>query len=197
MPARLPDAPRGPGHPLVEPGPELTRDQVERYSRHLLLADVGRQGQRRLLNARVLVVGAGGLGCPTILYLAAAGVGTIGVIDDDLVDLSNLQRQVLHRVEDVGRPKVDSAADAVTRLNPEVTVRRHQARLTPENAAEIAADYDLIIDGSDNLPTRYVSDDAAASTGIPLVWGSVLRFDGQASVFWAGHGPRYRPNHYN
>ena len=181
-----------PFDPLVEPGAELTREELERYSRHLTLAQFGPEGQRRLKNARVLVVGAGGLGAPALQYLAAAGVGTLGVVDDDVVSVSNLQRQVIHTVADVGRPKVDSAADAVARLNPLVTVRTHDTRLSTGNALEILGQYDLVLDGADNFATRYLVADAAELTGIPVVWGSILRFDGQVSVFWAGRGPVYR-----
>ncbi len=178
--------------PLVGPGPELTADEVRRYARHLILPGVGALGQRRLRNARVLVVGAGGLGSPALLYLAAAGIGTIGVVDDDLVDLSNLQRQVLHGVGDVGRPKVDSARDRIAQVDPSIRVRCHSTRLDAGNALEILGEYDLVLDGTDNFPTRYLVDDACAILGIPDVWGSVFRFDGQVSVFWAGHGPTYR-----
>ncbi|MGX5669750.1 molybdopterin-synthase adenylyltransferase MoeB [Kocuria rhizophila] len=178
--------------PLVEPAAELTREELERYSRHLTLAQFGPEGQRRLKNARVLVVGAGGLGAPALQYLAAAGVGTLGIVDDDVVSVSNLQRQVIHTVADVGRPKVDSAADAVARLNPLVSVRTHDTRLSTENTLEILGQYDLVLDGADNFATRYLVADAAELTGIPVVWGSILRFDGQVSVFWAGHGPVYR-----
>lgn len=181
-----------PFDPLVEPATDLTREELERYSRHLTLAQFGPEGQRRLKNARVLVVGAGGLGAPALQYLAAAGVGTLGIVDDDVVSVSNLQRQVIHTVADVGRPKVDSAADAVARLNPLVTVRTHDTRLSTENALEILGQYDLVLDGADNFATRYLVADAAELTGIPVVWGSILRFDGQVSVFWAGHGPVYR-----
>jgi len=178
--------------PLVEPGTDLTAEEVSRYSRHLLLPEIGRAGQRRLKNARVLVVGAGGLGSPVLLYLAAAGVGTIGVVDDDDVDASNLQRQVVHGTADVGRPKVDSAAEAVARVNPLVRVVRHHGRVTADNALDLAAGYDLVLDGTDNFPTRYLVSDACVLTRTPLVWGSILRFDGQVSVFWAEHGPTYR-----
>ncbi|QMS55570.1 molybdopterin-synthase adenylyltransferase MoeB [Kocuria varians] len=181
-----------PFEPLVGPAERLTREELERYSRHLTLERFGPEGQRRLKNARVLVVGAGGLGAPALQYLAAAGVGTLGVVDDDVVSVSNLQRQVIHTVEDLGRPKVDSAADAVARLNPLVTVRTHDTRLTTENALEILGQYDLVLDGADNFPTRYLVADAAELTGTPVVWGSILRFDGQVSVFWPGHGPVYR-----
>ncbi|MDO4918270.1 molybdopterin-synthase adenylyltransferase MoeB [Kocuria sp.] len=178
--------------PLVAPAAELTREELERYSRHLTLTQFGPEGQRRLKNARVLVVGAGGLGAPALQYLAAAGVGTLGIVDDDTVSVSNLQRQVIHTVADVGRPKVDSAAAAVARLNPLVEVRTHETRLSPENALGIFAQYDLVLDGADNFATRYLVADAAELSGIPVVWGSILRFDGQVSVFWAGHGPVYR-----
>lgn len=178
--------------PLVAPASELSREELERYSRHLTLPQLGEEGQRRLKNARVLVIGAGGLGAPALQYLAAAGVGTIGVVDDDVVSVSNLQRQVVHGMADIGRPKVDSAADAVSRLNPLVTVHRHPERLSTDNALEIFSGYDLIMDGADNFGTRFLVSDAAELTGIPVVWGSILRFDGQVSVFWSGHGPVYR-----
>ncbi|MFI7481530.1 molybdopterin-synthase adenylyltransferase MoeB [Kocuria sp. M1R5S2] len=178
--------------PLVAPGPDLTREELERYARHLTLPGIGPEGQRRLKNARVLVVGAGGLGSPALQYLAAAGVGTIGIVDDDVVAVSNLQRQVVHTTADVGRPKAESAADAVAALNPLVDVRTHTVRLGADNAVEILGGYDLVLDGADNFATRYVVSDAAALTGTPCVWGSILRFEGQVSVFWAGHGPTYR-----
>jgi sulfur-carrier protein adenylyltransferase/sulfurtransferase len=178
--------------PLVEPAPGLSTEEVERYSRHLIIPEIGALGQRRLKNARVLVIGAGGLGAPALLYLAAAGVGTIGIIDDDAVDLSNLQRQVIHGVHDVGRPKIESARDAIAELNPLVDVRLHNARLDASNALELFAGYDLILDGADNFATRYLVNDAAAILGKPYVWGSIFRFDGQVSVFWEQHGPTYR-----
>ncbi len=178
--------------PLVEPAPELTSAEVERYSRHLIIPEIGAVGQRRLKNARVLVIGAGGLGSPALLYLAAAGVGTLGIIDDDHVDLSNLQRQVIHGVADVGRAKIESARDAIAALNPLVDVRLHNVRLDAANALELFADYDLILDGADNFATRYLVNDAAAILGKPYVWGSIFRFDGQVSVFWEKHGPTYR-----
>lgn len=183
--------PPAPG-PLVEPGDALTPDEVERYSRHLIIPEIGTLGQRRLKNAKVLVIGAGGLGSPALLYLAAAGVGTLGIIDDDDVDLSNLQRQVIHGVADVGRPKTESARDAIAALNPLVDVRLHNVRLDASNALELFAGYDLIIDGADNFATRYLVNDAAAILGKPYVWGSIFRFDGQVSVFWEQHGPTYR-----
>jgi adenylyltransferase/sulfurtransferase len=178
--------------PLVEPARDLTPAEVERYSRHLIIPEIGTVGQRRLKNAKVLVIGAGGLGSPALLYLAAAGVGTLGIIDDDDVDLSNLQRQVIHGVADVGRPKIESARDAVAALNPLVDVRLHNVRLDASNALELFADYDLILDGADNFATRYLVNDAAAILGKPYVWGSIFRFDGQVSVFWEKHGPTYR-----
>jgi molybdopterin/thiamine biosynthesis adenylyltransferase/rhodanese-related sulfurtransferase len=178
--------------PLVEPGAELTREEMERYSRHILIPAIGVMGQRRLKNARVLVIGAGGLGSPVLLYLAASGVGTLGIIDDDTVDLSNLQRQVMHGVSTVGRPKVESAAEAVAELNPLVVVHQHNIRLDSSNVLELFASYDLIVDGSDNFATRYLVSDAATLLGKPCVWGSILRFDGQVSVFWNEHGPTYR-----
>ena len=178
--------------PLVEPAADLTSAEVERYSRHLIIPEIGALGQRRLKNAKVLVIGAGGLGSPALLYLAAAGVGTLGIIDDDAVDLSNLQRQVIHGVADVGRPKIESARDAVAGLNPLVDVRLHDVRLDASNALELFSGYDLILDGADNFATRYLVNDAAAILGKPYVWGSIFRFDGQVSVFWEKHGPTYR-----
>ncbi|UNX55191.1 ThiF family adenylyltransferase [Georgenia sp. TF02-10] len=171
--------------PVVAPGPELTAEQVHRYSRHLLLDQLGREGQRRLLAARVLVLGAGGLGSPALLYLAAAGVGHLGIVDDDVVDPSNLQRQVIHTMADVGRPKVDSAAERVAALNPDVAVTRHRLRLDAANAHELLAGYDVVLDGTDNFPTRYLVSDVCAELGIPLVWASILRFDAQVAVFWS------------
>lgn len=178
--------------PLVEPGPDLTAAERQRYSRHLLIPDVGMLGQRRLRAARVLVLGAGGLGSPILMYLAAAGVGTIGIIDDDAVDESNLQRQVIHGEADVGRLKVDSAADEVARINPNVIVERLPYRLTSANAVDVVGGYDVILDGTDNFATRYLVNDACVLAGKPYVWGSIFRFSGQVSVFWAAHGPNYR-----
>ncbi|CAN5199901.1 adenylyltransferase/sulfurtransferase MoeZ [soil metagenome] len=178
--------------PLVEPAAELTAAEAERYSRHVIIPEIGSLGQRRLMNARVLVIGAGGLGSPVLLYLAAAGVGTIGIVDDDVVDVSNLQRQVIHGVSGIGRSKLASAAAAVAELNPAVTVRCHEFRLDSRTALALFADYDLIVDGSDNFATRYLVNDAAALLGKPYVWGSVYRFDGQVSVFWERYGPTYR-----
>ncbi len=163
-----------------------------RYSRHLLLPEIGSSGQGRLAAARVLVVGAGGLGSPTLLYLAAAGVGTIGIVDDDTVDLSNLQRQIVHTTAGVGASKVASAAEAVARLNPSVRVEAHPQRLTAETADALVAAYDLVVDGADNFATRYAVNDACVRAGVPLVWASVLRFDAQVAVWWAGHGPCLR-----
>ena len=167
---------------------ELTPDQLSRYSRHLLLKDVGMEGQIQFLKAKVLLVGAGGLGCPAALYLAAAGVGTLGIIDADKVDLTNLQRQVLHGLADVGRPKTESAKEAIHRINPDVKVVTYQERLTPQNALEIFKDYDIIIDGSDNFPTKYLVNDASFFTGKPYVYGGVFQFEGQASVFFPKEG---------
>jgi molybdopterin/thiamine biosynthesis adenylyltransferase/rhodanese-related sulfurtransferase len=178
--------------PLVAPSAELSVEEVERYSRHIIIPDVGMDGQQRLKSARVLVIGAGGLGSPALLYLAAAGVGTIGIVDYDVVDASNLQRQVIHGQSDVGRPKAESARDAIAEANPFVEVVLHQTRLDSDNALEIFADYDLIVDGTDNFATRYLVNDAAVILGKPYVWGSIYRFEGQASVFWADHGPSYR-----
>jgi molybdopterin/thiamine biosynthesis adenylyltransferase/rhodanese-related sulfurtransferase len=178
--------------PLVSPAEDLSVDEVRRYSRHLIIPDVGKTGQRRLKNARVLVVGAGGLGSPALLYLAAAGVGTLGIVDFDVVDESNLQRQVIHGQSDVGRPKAVSAMESINEINPLVNVVLHQERLDSDNAMQIFADYDLIVDGTDNFATRYLVNDACVLLGKPYVWGSIYRFDGQASVFWAEHGPCYR-----
>nr|WP_269327658.1 molybdopterin-synthase adenylyltransferase MoeB [Kineosporia mesophila] len=177
---------------MVEPGDPLTEAEHRRYARHLVLPDLGGNGQRRLKAARVLLVGAGGLGSPALQYLAAAGVGTIGLVDDDVVEESNLQRQVIHTGADVGRPKVDSAADAVHRANPLVRVERHRERLHPANAVRLVEQYDLVLDGSDNFPTRYVVNDACVLAGTPWVWAAVARSQGQASTFWDGHGPQYR-----
>ncbi|MET9708822.1 adenylyltransferase/sulfurtransferase MoeZ [Nocardiopsis alba] len=178
--------------PLVEPAAELTVDEVRRYSRHLIIPDVGMDGQKRLKNAKVLVVGAGGLGSPALLYLAAAGVGTLGIIDFDVVDESNLQRQVIHGQSDVGRPKAESARDSIKEVNPNVEVVLHQDRLESDNALEIFTDYDLILDGTDNFATRYLVNDACVILNKPYVWGSIYRFDGQVSVFWNEYGPQYR-----
>lgn len=170
---------------LVAPGPELTPDDVERFSRHLLLAGFGEDAQRRVRAARVCVLGAGGLGSPAISYLVAAGVGTLGIVDDDVVALSNLQRQVLHRTRDVGQPKTSSARRAALELDPGVDVVLHEQRLSAANADEILAGYDLVLDGTDNFETRYVVSDACARLGLPVVWASVLEMDAQVSVFWA------------
>ncbi len=167
-------------------------DEVRRYSRHLIIPDVGMAGQKRLKNAKVLCVGAGGLGSPALLYLAAAGVGTLGIIDFDVVDESNLQRQIIHGQSDVGRSKAESARDSIREINPLVHVIVHNEALTSDNAMELFAPYDLIVDGTDNFATRYLVNDACVLLGKPYVWGSIYRFDGQASVFWADHGPCYR-----
>jgi sulfur-carrier protein adenylyltransferase/sulfurtransferase len=178
--------------PLVAPGPPLSPPERVRYSRHLLLPGIGEQGQRRLGAARVLVVGAGGLGSPVLTYLAAAGVGTLGVVDDDVVEESNLQRQVLHGSDDVGRLKVASAADALHRANPLVRVVPVAERLTAANAVDLLRGWDVVVDGADNVPTRYLVADACSLLGTPEVWGAVYRFDAQVSTFWPGHGPLYR-----
>ncbi|GAB3539561.1 adenylyltransferase/sulfurtransferase MoeZ [Arthrobacter tecti] len=181
--------------PLVEPAGELTREETERYSRHLILPEFGIEAQKRLKNARVLVIGAGGLGSPALLYLAAAGVGTLGIVDDDAVDVSNLQRQVIHGMGDVGKAKALSAEQSIFELNPHVSVIRHEVRLDSGNALDIFRGYDVILDGTDNFATRYLVSDAAEILGKPYVWGSILRFDGQVSVFWpepSVGGPSYR-----
>src|SRR5690242_7340590 len=189
---RLPSGEKVSLPPLVEPAESLSVDEVRRYSRHLIIPDVGMTGQKRLKNARVLCVGAGGLGSPALLYLAAAGVGTLGVIDFDVVDESNLQRQIIHGVSDVGRSKAQSARSSIAEINPLVNVILHEEPLDRDNALEIFAGYDLIVDGTDNFATRYLVNDACVLLGKPYVWGSIYRFDGQASVFWAEYGPCYR-----
>ncbi|EGD40124.1 thiazole biosynthesis adenylyltransferase ThiF [Nocardioidaceae bacterium Broad-1] len=167
----------------MEPADELTIDEVRRYSRHLIIPDVGMDGQKRLKNAKVLVIGAGGLGSPALLYLAAAGVGTLGIVEFDEVDESNLQRQIIHKQSTVGQPKAESAAAAIREVNPYVNIVLHDVRLDNDNVREIFTGYDLIVDGTDNFATRYMVNDAAYFLGIPYVWGSIYRFDGQASVF--------------
>ena len=182
--------------PLVEPAAELTKEEVERYSRHLIIPDVGMTGQKRLKNAKVLVIGAGGLGSPALMYLAAAGVGKLGIVEFDEVDTSNLQRQIIHGTSDVGRPKGESARDSIREINPLIEVRLHDLRLDSSNALEVFGDYDLILDGTDNFATRYLVNDTAVLLGKPYVWGSIFRFEGQASVFWEdapnGQGLNYR-----
>jgi molybdopterin/thiamine biosynthesis adenylyltransferase/rhodanese-related sulfurtransferase len=168
---------------LVEPADELTIDEVRRYSRHLIIPDVGMSGQKRLKNAKVLVIGAGGLGSPALLYLAAAGVGTLGIAEFDEVDESNLQRQIIHGQSDVGKPKAESARESIAEANPYVEVVVHGERLDNDNVMRVFEGYDLIVDGTDNFATRYMVNDAAYFLGIPYVWGSIYRFDGQASVF--------------
>jgi adenylyltransferase/sulfurtransferase len=178
--------------PLVEPAEELSVEEIARYSRHLIIPDVGVPGQKRLKNAKVLVVGAGGLGSPALLYLAAAGVGTLGIIDFDVVDESNLQRQVIHGVSDLGKPKALSAKESITEINPYVNVILHEQRLDSDNALDTFRPYDLILDGTDNFATRYLVNDACVLLGKPYVWGSIYRFEGQVSVFWDEYGPNYR-----
>lgn len=170
--------------PLVEPGRELSRDELARYARHLALPGMGTEGQRRLASARVLVVGAGGLGSPALLYLAAAGVGTLGIVDDDVVETSNLQRQVIHGVSDLGSPKTASARATVAEVNPHVHVVEHRERLTAANALDVLSGYDLVLDGTDAFATRYLVSDAAEVLGIPCVWGAIYRFTGQVATFW-------------
>jgi adenylyltransferase/sulfurtransferase len=181
------------GSPATETAlPKLSHAEVLRYSRHLLLPEVGVEGQRKLKAARVLTIGAGGLGSPLTLYLAAAGVGTIGVVDFDVVDLTNLQRQIVHGTSTLGHSKLESAKGRLTDLNPNVNVVGHEARLTSENALDILRDYDIVVDGTDNFPTRYLVNDACVLLDKPNVYGSIFRFEGQASVFYAKEGPCYR-----
>jgi sulfur-carrier protein adenylyltransferase/sulfurtransferase len=173
--------------------PRFTEQQILRYSRHIILPKIGAAGQRKLIEARVLCVGAGGLGSPAAMYLAAAGVGNLGIVDFDRVDLTNLQRQLLHDTDDVGRPKVDSAAERINAINPEVNVIKHDLVLSSTNAFDVLSGYDVVVDGSDNFPVRYLVNDATQMLGKPLVYGSIYQFDGQASVFLPGPGtPCYR-----
>ncbi len=172
--------------------PELTTDDLSRYSRHLILPEVGMEGQRRLKAAKVLCVGTGGLGSPLAFYLAAAGIGTLGLVDFDVVDASNLQRQIIHSTKDIGRKKLDSAAEKLTALNPALNVVKHETMLSSANALEILKDYDIVADGTDNFPTRYLVNDACVLLGKPNVYGSIFRFEGQASVFATEQGPCYR-----
>ena len=177
---------------MNETKPELNNDEVARYSRHLIMPEVGMNGQLKLKSASVLCIGAGGLGSPVAMYLGAAGVGRIGIVDFDVVDYSNLQRQVIHGTPDVGRSKLDSARDRLNAINPEVTVETHDVALSSENALELLANYDVIVDGTDNFPTRYLVNDACVILGKPNVYGSIFRFEGQASVFATKDGPCYR-----
>lgn len=174
---------------------ELTRDEVLRYSRHLTLPEVGVEGQQRLKAARVLCIGAGGLGSPAAMYLAAAGVGTIGLVDEDTVDVSNLQRQIIHGTTDVGRSKLDSASDRLREINPHTRIEAHDVRFGEQNALDLVSAYDVVVDGTDNFPTRYLVNDACVLAGRPNAYGSISRFEGQASVFAAPHGPCYRCLH--
>src|SRR2546421_12425924 len=176
----------------AKPAASLSNEEILRYSRHLILPEVGMEGQLKLKNAKVLMVGAGGLGAPLGLYLAAAGVGRIGLVDFDVVDYTNLQRQVIHGTKDVGRKKLDSAADSMLDINPFVQIDRHEVAITSENAFEIMRDYDVVVDGTDNFPTRYLVNDACVLLGKPNVYGSIFRFEGQASVFTYQDGPCYR-----
>jgi sulfur-carrier protein adenylyltransferase/sulfurtransferase len=178
--------------PLVEPAESLTVDEVRRYSRHLIIPEVAMTGEKRLKNSKVLAIGAGGLGSPALLYLAAAGVGTLGVIDFDTVDESNLQRQIIHGQSDIGKSKAQSARESIVEINPLINVVLHEERLDNDNIFEIFRQYDLIIDGTDNFATRYLVNDACVLLGKPYIWGSIYRFDGQASVFWSEYGPCYR-----
>ena len=176
----------------ANPAATLNHDEILRYSRHLILPEVGMEGQLKLKHARVLCIGAGGLGSPVALYLAAAGVGTLGIVDFDIVDLTNLQRQIIHSTNDVGRSKLDSAAETIAAINPNIDVRKFETRLTSANALEIVRDFDLVVDGTDNFTTRYLVNDACVLLGKPNVYGSIFRFEGQASVFATKDGPCYR-----
>ena len=178
--------------PLVTPGPALSVDEVRRYSRHLIIPDVAMAGQQRMMNAKVLCVGAGGLGSPALMYLAAAGIGTLGIVEFDTVDESNLQRQIIHGQSDIGKSKAQSAKEKIAEINPFVNVILHETRLDNSNVMEIFSQYDIIVDGTDNFATRYLVNDACVLLKKPYVWGSIYRFDGQASVFWAEYGPCYR-----
>ncbi|MEI8358118.1 MAG: molybdopterin-synthase adenylyltransferase MoeB [Deltaproteobacteria bacterium] len=182
---------KGAGHPWTAER-QFTADQMQRYSRHFILPEVGESGQSKLLDAKVLLIGAGGLGSPTAYYLAAAGVGTIGIVDDDVVDRSNLQRQILHADDRIGMPKVESAKKTLQGLNPDVKVIGFRERVTSENVMRLFADWDVIVDGCDNFPTRYLVNDACVFLGKPNIHGSIFQFEGQATVFWPGHGPCYR-----
>src|SRR3989449_793736 len=174
------------------PLPLLSNEEVARYSRHLIMPEVGMTGQRKLKAASVLMIGTGGLGAPLGMYLAAAGVGRLGLVDFDVVDASNLQRQIIHGTKDVGRPKIESARDRIQDINPHIEIETHEARLTSENAMRLFENYDIVVDGTDNFPTRYLVNDACVLTGKPNVYGSIFRFEGQASVFWAERGACYR-----
>jgi adenylyltransferase/sulfurtransferase len=170
----------------------FSEDQIQRYSRHIILPEIGVEGQEKLLSSRVLIAGMGGLGSPAALYLAAAGIGTFGLVDFDVVELSNLQRQVIHTTEDLGKPKVESAGETIKAINPDATVHQYRQRIASETIADIITDYDLVLDGTDNFPTRFLLNDACLLTGKILVYGAVLRFDGQVSVFAPNQGPCYR-----
>jgi adenylyltransferase/sulfurtransferase len=172
--------------------PQLSNEEIKRYSRHLIMPEVGLDGQRRIKAGSVLCIGAGGLGSPAAMYLAAAGVGTIGLVDFDVVDYSNLQRQIIHSTPDVGRSKLDSAADRLRAMNPHVDVRTYDTALSSENALDLFGPYDVILDGTDNFPTRYLTNDACVLMGKPNAYGSIFRFEGQASVFATKDGPCYR-----
>src|SRR4051795_6763821 len=178
--------------PITANSAELNNDEILRYSRHLIMPEVGMEGQLKLKQAKVLCIGAGGLGSPVALYLAAAGVGTLGIVDFDVVDFTNLQRQVIHSTADVGRNKIDSASEKMIGINPHLTIAKHEVALTSENALEILKDYDYVVDGTDNFPTRYLVNDACVLLGIPNVYGSIFRFEGQATVFATEGGPCYR-----
>ena len=176
---------------------DFSNEQIERYSRHIILKEVGGMGQTKLLESKVLLIGAGGLGSPAGAYLAAAGIGTLGIIDHDVVDLSNLQRQILHGVSDIGRPKTASAKSTIAEINPDVNVIEHRERLSSGNALDILAQYDVVVDGCDNFPTRYLINDACVILGRPNVHGSIYQFEGQVTIFYPGKGPCYRCRHHH
>jgi len=177
---------------IAEALPELSNEEIMRYSRHLIMPEVGMQGQRRLKASSVLMIGTGGLGAPVGMYLAAAGVGRIGIVDFDVVEQSNLQRQIIHGTKDLGRRKIESARDRLRDINPHIEIETHESRLTSQNAIQLFRNYDIIVDGTDNFPTRYLVNDACVLTGKPNIYGSIFRFEGQASVFWAERGACYR-----
>src|SRR6266567_573927 len=181
------------GTPAIpDTGRTLSKQEIQRYSRHLIMPEVGMDGQLKLAKAKVLMIGAGGLGAPLGLYLAAAGVGRLGIVDFDVVDYTNLQRQITFSTSDVGRPKIQAAKERLAGVNPQIRIDTYETRLTSSNALDLFREYDVVVDGTDNFPTRYLVNDACVRLGLPEVWGSVLRFDAQTTVFWERHGPQLR-----